>query len=202
MQFKKNIRSPMKNGFKNLLESTLLFDKKEIEIILNKFSASSVDAKHELVSFEKKSNFLFFVLKGCIRKYCEKDGEQITIQIITENQFAIEFISFITGQTSKNTLETLETCELLVIKKNDLEELYNLVPKMNIFIRKMLEIVLLNTGSMLNDFIMLSPEERYLKLVENNPEILNRLPQHIIASNLGISATSLSRIRKRILKSS
>jgi len=122
-------------------------------------------------------------------------------KIITENQFAVEFISFITGNKSINTLETLEDCELLVITKEDLENLYFVVPKMNVFIRKALENVLITTGSVLNDFIMLSPEERYIKLLKNNPEILNRIPQHIIATNLGISATSLSRIRKRILKS-
>jgi len=192
----------MTNTFEILLDSTQLFTTEEKQTILSKFFTKNVSAKKELIADGEKSDLLFFILKGCIRKYCLKDGEQITIQIITENQFAVEFISFITGNKSINTLETLEDCELLGIKKEDLEKLYFIVPKMNVFIRKALENVLITTGSLLNDFIMLSPEERYIKLIENNSEILNRIPQHIIASNLGISATSLSRIRKRILKSS
>jgi len=192
----------MKNSFENILDGSFLFNEDEKKIIIEKFSSKIVKSKTELVSYGKKSNNLFFILKGCIRKYCVKNGEQITIQIIIENQFAVEFVSFITEEASNNTLEAMEDCELLVLSKNDLESLYQAVPKMNILMRKLLENVLINTGTLLNDFIMLSPEERYLKLIQNNPDLLNRLPQHIIASNLGISATSLSRIRKRILKSS
>jgi len=191
----------MKNAFEHILDHALLFDEQEKKTILSKFSPKSVKQRVELVSVGEKSNVLYFILKGCVRKYCIKAGEQITIQIITDNQFALEFVGFISGERSRNTLETMEDCELLTISKNDLESLYLSVPKMNNFIRKSLEKVLISTGTLLNDFIMLSPEERYLKLLDVNPEILNRVPQHIIASSLGISATSLSRIRKRILQS-
>lgn len=190
----------MQKRFEDFLDNFISFTEKEKALIIQKFSKKNVKAKTELVSFGKKSNNLFFIIKGCIRKYCLKDGEKITIQLITENQFALEFVSFITGETSKNTIETLEDCELLCLTKDHLEILYKEVPKMNILIRKVLEQVLLNTGNLLNDFIILTPEERYIKLIQNNPEILKRIPQHIIASNLGISATSLSRIRKRISK--
>lgn len=190
----------MEKRFDYFLDNFISFTDKEKDLIIQAFSKTNVKSKTELISLGKKSNTLFFILKGCIRKYCLKDGQQITIQIMTENQFAVEFVSFITEEVSRNTLETLEDCELLCLTKENLESLYSTVPKMNVLIRKVLEQVLLNTGNLLNDFIILSPEERYVKLIQNNPEILNRIPQHIIASNLGISATSLSRIRKRISK--
>jgi len=174
----------MNSMFDFFLDSFVDFTDDEKSLIKEKFYSKKIKAKTAIVSEGQRSSNAYFILSGCIRKFCLKDGEEITIQIITEHQFALEFVSFITGEASNNTLETMEDCDVLVIEKGDLEELYETVPKMNIMIRKSLEMVLLKTGTLLNDFIMLSPEERYIKLLQNNPDLLNRLPQHIIASNL------------------
>lgn len=190
----------MKNSFFNTLFSRVEFTDSEISTIESKFTFRMFPSKTELVPFNKKTDELYFITKGCIRKYCIKDGLEITILIATEGQFAVEYVSFMTGNYSQNTLQTLEDCEVLVLKKKDLEELYHSIPKMNELMRKVLESVLIDTQTMLNEFIMYSPEERYINLLENKPQLFDRVPQFIIASYLGISATSLSRIRKRIIK--
>ncbi|WP_192349114.1 Crp/Fnr family transcriptional regulator [Algoriphagus sp. Y33] len=159
-----------------------------------------VSPKTELVSFDKQTDELFFLLKGCIRKYYTKDGEQITIYIMTENNFIGAFDSFITGKKSNETIECLEPCELLILKKADLDRLYKKIPLMNEFVRKILEQTLIQFQQALTSFILDSPEERYTKLLSQNPEILQRVPQHMLATYLGITATSLSRIRKRIFE--
>jgi DNA-binding MarR family transcriptional regulator len=69
---------------------------------------------------------------------------------------------------------------------------------MNEFVRKILEQTLIQFQQSLTSFILDNPEERYIKLISKNPEILQRVPQHMLATYLGITATSLSRIRKRI----
>lgn len=185
-------------GFSNFLDKMVSFSTAEKELVLSKFGFAKFSTNYQLVPFGSKTEDLHFIVKGCIRKYCVRDGEEVTILLATEGQFAVEYTSFQTGKTSTNVLECLESCELLTIRKPDLEQLYLQLPKMNRLIRKVLEWVLLDTQLMLNNFIMLNPEQRYLNLLNTRPEILNRVSQHIIASYLGISPTSLSRIRKRI----
>lgn len=160
----------------------------------------SVTAKTELVSYDKRTDELFFLLKGCIRKYYIKDGEQITIYLLTEYNFVGAFDSFVTGTKSKETIECLEPCEVLILKRADLDRLYKEIPLMNEFVRKILEQTLIQFQLALTSFILDNPEERYTKLLAQNPEILQRVPQHMLATYLGITATSLSRIKKRILE--
>lgn len=122
------------------------------------------------------------------------------MSILTENNFVGAFTSLITGSKSKETIECLEPCEILILKKRDLDILYQQVPLMNEFIRKILEQTLIQFQQALSSFVLDKPVERYEKLLFENPDILQRVPQHMLATYLGITATSLSRIRKRILE--
>lgn len=170
------------------------------ELLASAFIFRQVSEKTELVSYDKRTDELFFLFRGCLRKYFVKDGQQITIYITTENSFIGAFDSFITGTPSKETIETLEPAELFVLKKKDLDRLYKEIPLMNEFVRKTLEQTLIQFQQALTSFILDNPEERYIKLLSQNPEILQRVPQHMLATYLGVTATSLSRIRKRILE--
>ena len=188
----------MEQTFAQFLDRLAILNEEEKSLIEGKFVAEDVPAKYALVSLNQPTDTLYFVLRGYVRKYCFKDGNPYTLQLIAPYQFAVEYIGFMTGERSENILETVEPCQLLAIKKHDLEGLYRQVPVMNTVMRKVLEKVILKTHQLLNDFIRLSPEERYLKLLQNDPALFDRLPQYVIASYLGISATSLSRIRKRV----
>jgi CRP-like cAMP-binding protein len=170
------------------------------DLIKSAMTLKQVEAKTILVLSDKNTDELFFILKGCVRKYYMKDGEQITINILTENNFIGAFTSLITGSKSKETIECLEACQILILKKKDLDRFYQQIPLMNEFIRKILEQTLIQFQQSLASFVLDKPEERYEKLLSENPEILQRVPQHILATYLGITATSLSRIRKRILQ--
>ena len=176
------------------------FSQADKDLLKSALTFKAVTAKTELVSYDKRADELFFMLKGCIRKYYIKDGEQITINIMTENNFIGAFDSFVTGTKSKETIECLEPCEMLILKRTDLNRLYNEIPLMNEFVRKILEQTLIQFQQALTSFILDNPEERYTKLLIQNPEILQRIPQHMLATYLGITATSLSRIRKRIFE--
>ncbi|HMQ06599.1 MAG TPA: cyclic nucleotide-binding domain-containing protein [Saprospiraceae bacterium] len=90
--------------------------------------------KTELVSYDKRTDELFFLLKGCLRKYYVKDGEQITVYIMAENSFIGAFDSCVAGTPSKETIETFEPTELLVLTKKDLTRLYKEIPLMNEFV--------------------------------------------------------------------
>lgn len=188
----------MAEQFFTYTDTFVKFTQADKDLLASVLTFKQVDTKTELVSCDKRTDELFFLLKGCIRKFYVKDGEQITIYIMTENNFVSAFDSLMTGTTSKEVIECLEPCELLILKKADLEKLYKQIPLMNEFVRKILEQTLIQFQQALTSFILDNPEERYKKLVSKNPEILQRVPQHMLATYLGITATSLSRIRKRI----
>jgi CRP-like cAMP-binding protein len=190
----------MTEQFFTFTDTFVKFTQADKELLASVLTFRQVDRKTELVSYDKQTDELFFLLKGCIRKYYIKDGEQITIYIMTENNFIGAFDSFITGTKSKETIECIEPCELLVLSRTDMDKLYKKIPLMNEFVRKIIEQTLIQFQQSLNSFILDNPEERYTKLLTQNPEILQRVPQHMLATYLGITATSLSRIRKRILK--
>lgn len=176
------------------------FTVKDKDLIKSAMTLKEVETKTVLVLSDKHTDELFFILKGCVRKYYMKDGEQITINIMTENNFIGAFTSLITGSKSKETIECLEPCQILILKKSDLDRFYQQIPLMNEFIRKILEQTLIQFQQSLASFVLDKPEERYEKLLSESPEILQRVPQHILATYLGITATSLSRIKKRILQ--
>jgi CRP-like cAMP-binding protein len=190
----------MNEQFITFTNQFVSFTQADRELLASAFTYRQVDAKAELVSYDKRTDELFFILQGCVRKYYVKDGEQITIYITTENNLIAAFDSLMTGTVSNEVIECLEPCELLVLKKADLENLYYQIPLMNELIRKVLEQILTQFQQSLTSFILDKPEERYTKLVARNPQIQQRVPQHMLATYLGITATSLSRIRKRIVE--
>ena len=172
----------------------------EIEQFFNAFTLRRVSAGRRLVDLEQISREAFFIGEGCVRLYYDKDGEEITGFIFTEGMIASSFASFLNGEPSLQMLETIEDCQLLVITHDSLERLYRTLPAINVLMRKYLEQRLLNAQKIISSFIIATPEERYLQIIEQNPQILQRLPQHKIASLLGITPVSLSRIRRRLME--
>lgn len=185
-------------AFRTLLSQVVPFNEKELDIIESQFVFRQVPKKFKLVEEGKVATELYFILKGLVRLYYTKDGEEITGFIFRENLFSSSYDSFLRQMPSIQTLETLEDCDLLVITKEGMEKLYDLVPKVNILTRKVAEQRFINSQMILSSFILDSPEERYRKFESQNKDLLLRVPQHMIASYLGITHVSLSRIRKRL----
>jgi CRP-like cAMP-binding protein len=176
------------------------FDDSELEIIMPYFEMRKFKKKAILLDIGKVSNEVFYIIKGCIRLYCEKDGEELSTYFFTENMFAGSYDSFLSKRPSKVAIETLEECEVLVLSHEAQEKLYDIFPKMNEFIRKAIEQRFVLLHDLFISYLLNSPEERYLMLQKDRPELLQRIPQHQIASFLGVTRVSLSRIRNRIAK--
>ena len=157
-----------------------------------------VPAKYYLVKAGDISTELYFIQKGLVRFFYPKDGEEITGFIFKEGMFASSFDSVLTQSPSQQVLETLEDCDLLVIPYAKLDALCQEVPQINTLVRKVLEQRFVNAQRVLASFILDNPEQRYVKFLAQHADLQQRVPQHIIASYLGITPVSLSRIRKRI----
>lgn len=171
---------------------------RERQLIEDAFTFRQVPKNFLLVRDGQVARELFFINKGLLRLYYQKDGEYITGFIFRENLFASSYDSFLQRSPSIQLLDTLEDCELLSLTKDKMDELYEQVPKFNILTRKIAEQRFINAQQILSSFLLDTPEERYLKFIEKNGDLLLRVPHHMLASFLGITPVSLSRIRKRV----
>jgi CRP-like cAMP-binding protein len=176
------------------------FSSAEKRIFQNAFTFREVPKNFILTSEGQVANELYFIKKGLLRLYYNNDGDLITGYIFKEHLFAGSYESFLQSSPSIQYLETLENAELLVLTKEKLEVLYQAIPKVNILTRKIAEQRFINAQQILSSFILDRPEVRYQKFAEQNGDLLLRVPHHIIASFLGITPVSLSRIRKRLIE--
>jgi CRP-like cAMP-binding protein len=140
----------------------------------------------------------YFNIEGCVRHYYLSDGEERTTQFYTEQQSIASMNSYLNKVPANHYLECLEDCTLAVFGYEKEKELYSKFPKFESLCRLSMEDDFGKQQEMLARFIIQSPEERYLSLLETRPELLNRVPQYHLASYLGVKPESLSRIRKRV----
>ena len=143
----------------------------------------------------------YFVLMGCVRQFfIDESGKEVTSNFFTEEQ-AIPIINEKTqGDLSKYSLVCVEDCRLVVGDVDSENTMFNKYPQLEIMIRKMMEIKVGEIQEQFGEFIGSSPEERYESVLRKRPELIDRVPQHQLASYLGITPESLSRIKKRIKK--
>jgi len=163
------------------------------------FCQIQVPKKHVLCREGEVAREVFFINQGLLRLYYSNEGEDITAFLFQEGLFASCHESFLRQAPSLQTLETLEPTALLVIRKEDWDRLHEELPVLNVITRKIAEQRFVNMQQILSSFLLDSPEERYVRFEKSNRSLLQRVPQHYIASFLGMTPVSLSRIRKRLM---
>ncbi len=175
------------------------FSPKEKEQIKRRLVLRDVPKNYILVDIGDVAKEVFFIAKGCLRFYYLTDeGREVTGFVFQENMFAGAHESFFAQQPSIQVLETLEDSTLLVLSYDALQMLFETVPGMNVLVRKVLEQRMAFAQRIVASLIMHKPEERYMAYRELHPHLENRIPQHVLASYLGITPVSLSRIRRRV----
>lgn len=140
----------------------------------------------------------YYNLKGLVRLYYLVDGEERTTALYTEGEPICSYDSYINKVPAKHYLQCIEDTMLAVVSFDIEQEMYKRFPKFEAMCRVNTEHVFGQHQEHLASYITMTPEERYLKLLDNRPELLNRVPQYHLASYLGIKPESLSRIRKRV----
>jgi CRP-like cAMP-binding protein len=143
------------------------------------------------------SNECFFVFSGCIRSYYHEDGEEFTTGFYTQGQSATP-PCYGKKTPSKLNYECLEDTIATVGTPGLEADMYLKYPQLESFSRKLYDIMISNYQEELVDYKHSSPEQRYLRLLETRPDLFQRVPLHQIASYLGMTPESLSRIRKRL----
>jgi CRP-like cAMP-binding protein len=142
-----------------------------------------------------------FVNKGCLRTYLvDEKGQEHIVQFGIEEWWIGDMYSFITGQPGLYHIDALEDSELLLIEKPQWEKMFVEIPKFERFFRILLQNAFVSMQRRIAENMSLSAEERYTNFLQRFPQFEQRLPQRQIASFLGITPESLSRIRKQMME--
>jgi CRP-like cAMP-binding protein len=140
-----------------------------------------------------------FVSKGLLRSYTiDNKGTEHILQFAFEGWWIGDIYSFLTEKPSLFNIEALEACELLLITKPSMDLLLEKIPAFERYFRILIQNNLIATQKRLMGTLSETAEEKYTNLINNFPGCLQRVPQHMIASYLGITRETLSRIRSQI----
>ncbi|TJY62506.1 Crp/Fnr family transcriptional regulator [Sphingobacterium alkalisoli] len=155
--------------------------------------------KNEIFFTEGKiSDEIYFVTKGCVRLFYNVDGNNKTAFFYTEGQFICAGESYTFNIPAIENYQAIEQTEIFVFRKSQIETLLKEVPKFEVIARIATENELITCQKVIASFVTKSAEERYIDLLNTKGELFQRVPQQYIASFLGVSPETLSRIKTRV----
>jgi CRP-like cAMP-binding protein len=189
----------MKETLARYIQKKVKISDEDLQFILSHFKPRTVKKKEILLHEGDLSNRMYFVVKGCLRIYFIKDvGTEVTRRIIFENDASSSMVSFITQNRSKEYIEAVMDSELLYMDRKDFYHLVETLPIWGKFYRHQLEYAYVINTNRLMSFITNDATERYLLLLKENPEIIKRLPNRLVANYLNITQEGLSRLKSKL----
>lgn len=180
--------------FQHFKKYTALPEKAE-EAIAAICSPISIKKNKDLQPIGHTCKTIYFINKGIARIYYFKDGIDVTENFFFENSIIARVESLFTGKPSRKAIQVLEDAEITGINANLLFKLYDSFPEIERLFRKIFEAAYVETVHRIEGIQFHTAEERYKALLQEAPDILKRVPLKYVASYLGITQVSLSRIR-------
>ncbi len=174
------------------------FSDKEVDAISRCFIPKKIRKGDFFAEEGKTSRWLGFIEKGFLQYYVNIDGEEKTTYTAGENNFVASLVSFLKQVPAKENIRAAVDTDVLVIESNDLKKLREDIPAFKSFYINLLEYLICCIDESRLDAIMLNAQERYEKMLEKEPEILQQIPLQYLASILGVTPRHLSRIRNNI----
>lgn len=155
--------------------------------------------KNEILTLQGKvEEQIYFIESGLLRLYYEGENKDITLYIGFPHSFLSSYSSFLSAKPSEFILSALMPSRLVVLNKVDLEKIYLETSCGNALGRLFSEQQFLYHSQRETDFMTLSPTERYLKLFEDQPQLIREIPLKYLASYIGVTPQALSRIRGKL----
>jgi CRP-like cAMP-binding protein len=187
----------MTTDLASFLSQYIHLEDSELKEIAGRFKRRTVKKNDYLLHQGGTCKDLVFVQSGCLRLYYLADSMEVSVWFAFKHTSAIEIYSFISQRPSNYFIQAIEDSEILYLPKTELDKLYQTHPQMQEMMRKFWEDVVI---TLLERFTALqtdTAEERYRDLL-GKPDYLQTIPQKYLASFIGVTPTSLSRIRKNI----
>lgn len=185
--------------FSEKIRQQISITDEEFEYCKTLFIPKKLRKRQYLLQEGDVCRYTAFVEKGMLRTFTvDEKGNKPILQFSFEGWWIADLLSFFTEEPSIYNIEALENCELLLITKPSWNQLLEKVPAFERYFRILIQNNLIATQRRLMSSLSESAEEKYKKLIENFPDCLHRVPQHMIASYLGITPETLSRIRGQL----
>jgi len=183
----------------NSINEKVFLSGEELQLLKTFFIPKKLRKKQYLLQEGDVNKFTAFVEKGVMRSYTiGENGNEHIIQFALEGWWISDNYSFQTGEPSSYTIDALEDAELLLITTSSMEAMLEKIPKMERYFRLLLQKNIIALQQRLACTLSQTAEEKYLSFSNLYPTIIQRVPQHMIASYLGVTPETLSRIRKQM----
>jgi len=184
----------------NSYTSTPLTDS-EAELLKSIFIPKKIRKRQYFLQEGQVCKYAAFIVKGAMRQYSVDDkGAEHVVRLLIENWWAVDRESFVMLTPSPYNIEAWEDTEVLLVTYSDSLDMLNKIPLLTEWTRKLDENHAFAAQRRLSASISISAEKRYFDFANAYPEFLQRFPQHMIASYLGITKETLSRLRHQVAK--
>lgn len=188
----------MMEGLIQHLEKYTPLSQEEKDYLIQNVPVKTLQKNEFLLKEGEISNAFFFILKGSVRLFYNVGIEEKTAFFYFENMFASSYESFTKRVPSKHNLQTIEPTDVAVISHEAANDLLSHSPKFELLARIMMEEELIVCQEIISGFITQNAEQRYAKLLSSNSQLIQRVPQYLLATYLGVTPETLSRIRSRM----
>lgn len=184
--------------FKSCLQTASFLTEADCALFEPHLRLKHFSAKTHFLEAGKTCGEVGFVNKGCFRTYYLSEGKEINTQFVFENDFVVDYTSFLHNKPATYYIQALEDAEIVTFNLAALQQAYQASQNWERFGRIMAEEAFTITTRRVESFLFLNGEQRYLQLLETSPNVFQRIPLYHIASYLGLERESLSRLRKKI----
>lgn len=184
---------------RNHITSRLGSDIDNLDKVLSSFKPIKTKRHEQLLKQGEICKYVYFIAKGCLQVYIyDKDFNETTRDIVVEDNWCSELLSFGTGNPATENIRTVEPCELLAIDRQNFQIMMETVPQFDKVYKQILEASYANSVYRINTFVSLTALERIKWLMEYRPALMKRLSSKLIASYLGINKDVFSRLKAKL----
>lgn len=174
-------------------------DLDNLDMVLSSFKHIKAKRNQHLLQQGDVCKYVYFIAKGCLQVYVyDKDFNETTRDIIIEDNWCSELLSFGSGKPALENIRTVETCELFAIDRPTFQKLMETVPQFDKVYKQILEASYANSVYRINTFVSLTALDRIKWLMEYRPMLMTRLSSKLIASYLGINKDVFSRLKAKL----
>ncbi|MBK7884435.1 MAG: cyclic nucleotide-binding domain-containing protein [Chitinophagaceae bacterium] len=184
---------------RNHITGRLGNDLDNLDKVLSIFKHITTKRNEQLLQQGDICKYVYFIAKGCLQVYVyDKDFNETTRDIVVEDNWCSELLSFGSGKPATENIRTVEPCELFAIDRQNFQTLIETVPQFDKVYKQILEASYANSVYRINTFVSMSALDRIKWLMEYRPMLMTRISSKLIASYLGINKDVFSRLKAKL----